>query len=722
MLAVAGAMAVSVGCQPATGFEPTPPLGPVKEGLPLPAEPSSPNAPRLTPCPSGWREVGTAPVACEPWPDGGAQVCADQEAHFAGEPGCARVGTACPTGDFPEGLPVDRPVLYVLQAAAPGGDGSRATPFASLIAALGVAGPSTIIALGRGTYTTDGPLPAQTTVWGACVASTTLTAPSSTTHPAVAFSVAPGVEVRNLRVTGPRIGLAAAGPRGQLKVQDVVVDAATSVGWLAESGGVTTGKNVVIRNTAAGANGKNGHGLRATGGGAISAERLLVDQNHDAAVFASGSGTRVTLVSTAIRRTIGLGVDVESGAQASLERSVVELSRRVGVLAVEGGVVDLTDVVVRDTELDQEKGHGVNVSNGTVTATRLRVERNQGYGVLVGGPQATLTLLDAVVQETRYAAGAGAGIGVAAGVQGVLTVERAHLAHNVGTGLQVGSPGTTAEVTDLVVTDTESNPDGTFGMGLSVMGGARANVHRAALINNRAMGWIIGSPGTAVLADDVVIRSTRASGLGEGGGGLSLGEGATATIERLAIERGLMTGLYLWSTGSTLTVSDLSVRDVQPDAREGLLGIGVFVGEGAHLTATRALVHAAQLVNVWVRGSGAQLDAAGLVIRDAQLPPCGGSPTCDGVLNTGLLVNEGGAAQADQFLITNNGGIGVAVATGGQIDLANGEVTFHQIGANVMIEGFDLARIQRNVRYSNNVQNLGALRLVLPPMPSPPAP
>ena len=70
---------------------------------------------------------GDGPAWCEPWPGGAPEDCGADEAHFPGEPGCVRVGSACPAGGLPEGLPSDRPVVYV-RAAATGGDGTVASP------------------------------------------------------------------------------------------------------------------------------------------------------------------------------------------------------------------------------------------------------------------------------------------------------------------------------------------------------------------------------------------------------------------------------------------------------------------------------------------------------------------------------------------------------------------------------------------------------------------
>ena len=62
--------------------------------------------PVLTPCPEGWRKVPVTKsgdvMGCDPYPKEGAHECASDEAHFPSEPGCSRIGTACPEGNWAE--------------------------------------------------------------------------------------------------------------------------------------------------------------------------------------------------------------------------------------------------------------------------------------------------------------------------------------------------------------------------------------------------------------------------------------------------------------------------------------------------------------------------------------------------------------------------------------------------------------------------------------------
>jgi hypothetical protein len=159
----------------------------------------------LTPCPAGWREVtdsATGTLTCDPWPETGYEECtADDQAHFPGEPGCMRIGTACsPDDNWAIDLPSDRPVLFVLAGATPGGDGSRVAPFATIGEGMGGAASGTIIAVGKGAYDEAVRVAGGVTLWGACVAETVV---ASSVPSASAGSIsAAGVDgvVRNLRV------------------------------------------------------------------------------------------------------------------------------------------------------------------------------------------------------------------------------------------------------------------------------------------------------------------------------------------------------------------------------------------------------------------------------------------------------------------------------------------------------------------------------------------
>ncbi|MCZ7686077.1 MAG: DUF1565 domain-containing protein [Sandaracinaceae bacterium] len=135
-------------------------------------------------------------------PEAGASSCAGGEAHFQGEAGCAPLG-ACPAGEWADGLGGD--VLFV-RAGASGGDGSRASPFGTIAAALAAARAGTIVALSKGSFDEAVVLSSGVSLRGACAAETRLTAAGS--GGAVVEVTASGAALEGLTIAGAdRIGL-----------------------------------------------------------------------------------------------------------------------------------------------------------------------------------------------------------------------------------------------------------------------------------------------------------------------------------------------------------------------------------------------------------------------------------------------------------------------------------------------------------------------------------
>ncbi|MBX7114053.1 MAG: hypothetical protein K1X64_06910 [Myxococcaceae bacterium] len=377
-----------------------------------PALPAEPALPVFTPCPAGWRTVGTAPALCEPWPETGMAACTSDTAHFPGQPSCARVGTACPTGEWDDNFPTGKTVRFVRASAAPGGTGSRAAPFASLAEALTQAQPGDIVALGKGTYTTQTAVPREVTLWGACVAQTTVQRAAGSSVEGVVTSRSAGVAVKNLRITGPGVGLLALGRQAQLDAEDVVIEGASEVGWSSESGAQSTGRRVVIRHTTLGtAVAYEGAGIQVTLGSSLDASSVVLDGNRSSGLALDGAGTRVTLSDVAIVNTLptpkdntaGRGVLCQSGALLTLQRAVIEKNHHYGLRLVQAKA-QLTDVLVRETTprvSDNAVGAGLYALNGELTAQRTRSDGNQGVGIWLRDPDSRGVLKDVVMQENR---------------------------------------------------------------------------------------------------------------------------------------------------------------------------------------------------------------------------------------------------------------------------------------------------------------------------------
>jgi hypothetical protein len=682
------------------------------------AAPADPMPAVLTPCPMGWTPVdaGTT-VACEPWPAGAPDTCPAGSAQFPGDPQCAPVGSACPSGMWTDALPAGKPVLYVL-AGASGGSGTQGAPFGQLADALAAASPSTIVALGPGTYTSAGPLPAQVTLWGACVTQTTVTSDAGT--PVIASS-GPGVEVHNLRITGEGIGLYASGAQAALHAQDVVVDGARGVGWSAENGASATGDNVVIRNTRALADGTEGDGIQALTGGHVDAGHVFIESCSEFGVAAMGAGSTMALSDVAIHNTharsdgvAGYGAAVDTTGTLSLTRAVVENSHDTGVLALGNGTITLSDTVVRGTLFGSGGGGGYGVLSisSTVNAQRVLIERNP-IDAKVRDSGGKLNLTDAVVRLTAPTASSNYGDGIVVVTGAALVLERVLLDQNNVAGLALGSAGSKVTATDVVSSGTYPTTTGMGGWGIAVLQGGSLDATRVRLENNTWVGMSTAAS-TVVTATDLAIVGTH--DLAGNGAGLLMQDGSVMTVTRGLLSRNAVTGFVEQGAGTTFTVQDFAVDQTQADSVDGLEGEGAIVLEGASFTGAKVRFSQNLTVALFASSPGTQVELSQVELSDVTAPPCIHNPMCDGLQPTGALVMFDAEMKLTDFLITRNGGIGAQIADGGQLDLSQGEISHHLIGVNV--DGpYDTARLNDRVQYIDDMTKLGSMTV---PLPSPP--
>lgn len=589
---------------------------------------AEPAAPSFLPCAPGWREVVADGVTtCDPYPEGGARTdCADDEAHFPGEPGCARVGTACPADGWPAKLPATGTILYV-RAGATGDGSSRDAPLGSVTEALARATPGTVVAVAMGTYDEALAIGAGVTVVGACVAGTRLTNGDATLREGVVRFTGEGAVLRNLSIAGAaRPGILSEATGGvSLRVEDVIVSDVIALG-IALDGGRLEGRSVVVRDVEVDpASGMFGRGIGASNA-TVDLSRVVVERTRSTGVLAADPACRYTLTDAAVRDSfdrpdavLGRGVTAQAGAHIELSRVVIERSREVGVAAFNpGSSIALADVVIRDTlgRGDGEYGTGIQVLEGTrVTSTRVVVERSHTHGV--------------------SAAGAGA----------------------------------TFEGTDLLVRDTDAE------------------------------------------------RSSRGYG-----GGVVAADGASTTLTRALVLRSRQTGIGAGGVGTTVSISDVGVRDVASDLGSGRFGVGVWAQNDAAIDGARVGVEACRTAGVGAV-SGASVTLVDARVDGVESAECAATTCPDEAAAIGAVAHlYGGTIRLTRFVIRDAASCGVAVGRapwdpadpGGAMDLEDGVISAVPVGACVQVEGFDPSRLQLGVRYEDVGIPLQATSYTLP--------
>jgi hypothetical protein len=475
------------------------------------------------------------------------------------------------------------------------------------------------------------------------------------------------------------------------------------------------------------------------GGASVDVTRAVVERNREVAVLAAGAATSlalsdVAIVDTQVQEAAGIGgwgLQASEGAVATVTRVVFEGNRDVAIAALYAGTaLTVVDTVVRDTEwggTDRTSGgKGLQVQEGaTASVTGAVFDRNRDVAVIAGGPGTSVSLSDLVVRDTGSRdrdRTRGYGLEAASGATIVLT--RAIFERNRELAIVAHDAGTEVTLDNLVVRDTQGREsDLARGRGLQASGGARAQMSRAVFERNREIAIVAATTGTSVVLADVVVRDTRGRdndhALGEG---LHAQDGAQVQAARALFEGNRYLAIAAGNEGTSVTLSDLVVRDTRSQESDRTGGSGLWVSGGAAVEAGRAAFLRNCRVAVVAYGSGASLALSDVVVADTMEEECG-SDGCPGeAAGHGIGSYCGGYVEASRFLVVRSALAGIQLAhgtgcaAGGTADLHDGEVAFNEVcGANVQTEGFDLARLlDRVLFHDNNGQNLCTSALPVP--------
>ena len=201
-------------------------------------------------------------------------------------------------------------------------------------------------------------------------------------------------------------------------------------------------------------------------------------------------------------------------------------------------------------------------------------------------------------------------------------------------------------------------------------------------------------------------------------GGFGTGIGATdgdVALSRVLVSEAQAGGINMVGE-STGAFSDVQIRDVRGQENLGVFGRGLNVFRGANVRAERMRIERVRDVGIFV--DAATLDMADLVLETTEERLCASTSCSSSPAGIGLGVYEAGVATVERFDIAHSALAGLQIATGGDLQLRNGEVRDNPVGANIQVDGFDIARISDGVTYVDNGTNLDSERLPVPETPA----
>ncbi len=633
------------------------------------ATPAPPALPNLAPCPDGWQGVrGTdgAPELCEPFPESSFESCADHEARFPGTPSCQRIGTACPSDGWPEGLPATG-VLYV-RAGATTGDGSRDAPFGRIAEATGAATAGDVIAVAVGAYDEAVSVPAGVTLWGACPESTTVSTSESSFTTGVISAAGADVTVKNLAI-GPseRIGLFVRGAGKAMTARDVVVIETRIAGVSVEDHSHFDGERIAVRRI-----------------------RLWDDGRF------------------------GLGINTEDGSTSTVRWAHVEGTAEFGVVAnLADADATLEDAVIADIQglEDGTRGYGLIANAGaSLVARRVAVVRANEVGVSSTGAGSSLRLEKSVVRDTLEA-GLRTDLGRGIVAQDSASIEIAGVLVERALAMGAFFADVDAVVEDLVVRDVIPVGD-MFGRGLSVQ--TSSFVGRRIWVQGVHEGGVqVGLDGTDVSIEDLNVRDVRPGDGGNFGRGVVVQMGASLHLVRADISDTKESGIAVMAS-ARLEASDLLVHDATSRDQDGVAGWGVSVYRDSFASIRNSIVQDVQQVGIvsWKGSSEVQLQ--NVEVHRVVAPGCSGA-TCEfGDSGHALAAYSTSTLTATGFVLSDLNLCGIHVAEGGLATLSDGEVAGAAIGACVQNADQPVEDLQREVAYRDNESNLQATMLPVP--------
>ncbi|MCX5744182.1 MAG: DUF1565 domain-containing protein [Proteobacteria bacterium] len=572
-------------------------------------------------------------------------------------------------------------VIFVNDTAIGGLGNTRIGAFKTIGKALAKATAGTTVAVAKGTYDEVLTIPDGVTVLGACAAETIIHPTgtgdrTSESDGVVRAGTASTGTLRNISVVASAItlvGIAAYGDR-KLVIGGVAVSSAYRVGLYAQGAATLTATEVTVADTRPGSDGLDGSALFVDAG-IVTIKRAMLLGSHEVGVAVLGGSATledVAVIGTQTRQSdgaLGVGLLVESGGQATISRSLLDSNSSAGIVARDAGVlVSLTDTVVRRTKLGEAtSGFGLLVGPGAATvATRSTFDRNQTAGIIAGGAGAQLSLTDVVVTHTSTLASGDYGRGLDLESGAVSTIVRAVFDANHDNGVFISDPGTSLDATDLTILRTAPGAASVDGIGaLQIRNGGFAIVSRSTIASNQEGGVQAVDAGTSVSISDLVMVDTDC-GPSLLGSGVDIGDGAHVTLASATLTRSQHVGVFSSGSGTELMATDVTVASTRP-ADTGERGWGLRVQDGASVQAERAVLDANQELGVFARDPGTSA-----VLIDVAIT--GTTPAAAGTGGYGIVTFNGASLSAARGTIAQNHAVGV-IASDATVTLTDVRVT-----------------------------------------------
>ncbi len=553
------------------------------------------------------------------------------------------VPAACGSGTWGD-LETDGSTFFVEQAAAEGGDGSQAAPFASIQAGLDAAGDAGggMVAVAAGTYPEPlelGPAHDGVRLAGRCSELVVIDASAGGKQ-------TPGIHVEAMS--------------SEVLVSGVTVSGSRYPGVLVGSGSMTIRESKLVGSEYYGIAAYTADSYETT----LAVESCEVEGNAGVGVAAYDASTAVSLQETTIKDTRpdekgqgGYGIAVHGGATLSAEACVVAGSTAISIVVGDAGTAaKLDETTIQDTQPDErgQGGYGILVLDGAdLSAEACQIRDSRAAGLVASGAGTAVTLRETTIQDTRPDKNTGAGYGIDVYAGASLEAEACELSGNIGVGVGASDTGTAVTLRETTIRDSQPAEGGAFGYGIDVYGGAKLCMESCQVSDNAGIGVLAGESGTRVSLRDTTVQDTRPNGSGVGGWGVQVSNGALLEAESCLVSGNTELGVVALLSGS-ITLRRTCIQDTQPD-EDGLFGYGIEASSGASLAVEDCEVLGNATAGIVVGDAGTVATLRETSIQDTQ-------PGEAGAYGYGVGVVDGASLEAESCAVLGNASAGVVAA------------------------------------------------------------
>lgn len=385
------------------------------------------------------------------------------------------------------------------------------------------------------------------------------------------------------------------------------------------------------------------------------AEAVVVEGAREFGISV-GSAASVRLVDVVVRDheqldglfEVGAGLLVSGEAEVDVERAAFERSELIAIW-VKGGVLVAADLSVRD---GRGNAGGLKVEGGArVELERAAFDGNGNYGISLREGGTTLVASDLSIRHTTTLdAGGQGGTAVLVSTGASATLSRASLVDDGITAIVALWPLSRVDATDVVIADMNRGREQVQGGGVTVRDGASLSITRVAVSRSHGFALSVGDAEAEVT--DLTAQGTAEVDFGLGHGVVA-GQRSTLTLTRAELVGNGSGGILLSGMAAEMTATDLSVRDGAAASSTTEYGQGLAVIHGARATVSRLLCEASQTAAIDVRHFPSELSASDVIVRGTR------SRGLDGRFGVGLWVVEGGQATVTRGAFEDGQSFGV---------------------------------------------------------------